>query len=544
MSDTHTSPTARGIVIMIAVLVATPAIVGPVAAAPDLDGELSDQLVNYETGDGLQPSVIVEYDDREALQAWTEESPAREIVDDMLGNRSVVAAPRHAAVDMTLWDQLARFSDAGFSVFGADPLEDQSWVSDVDPNTRLSLPDPVGALSRETDWSTPTDSFSLGSLSAPDYPTDGVAFNGDVNETTLAEARSTIGEDNQSVDGSGTVVGVIDTGANVANGEVFGNGTSGSTIRIADSSKNFITGETVADQGYSAIEDGSSSLHGTWTAAAIAANTSNSSYDGVAEDSELVVAKALSDDGSGETADISAAVRYMADNTSVDVISMSLGSPFANPELRESISYAYDNGVSAVVVATGNSRPARGANIAAPAHHSPTIAVAATTTNDTPGGVESAYFSQAGPDPGTTDRSQLDSAEADPDVGAPGVKVEALIPTADGFTQRVTLSGTSMATPLVAGGVGGSLASNATLANLNHTDLHDRIRETARPAPDVGTHEIGAGVVGVDTLVSGDAPDTDQSEALTDAALTRDRFYEAHSDAQGGWLASLPVLGE
>jgi len=359
-----------------------------------------------------------------------------------------------------------------------------------------------------------------------------------VNTTTLREARATIGADNVSATGQGVDIAVIETGANVNNGRLFGNGTDGSDIRVLNSSKNFVTNETVADQGYDAIEDGSSSLHGTWTASAIAGNASGTAYDGVAPNAELLVLKALADDGSGSTADIAEAVRYAADQD-VDVISMSLGSPLANAELREAIDYAYDEGVQAVVVAVGNSRPQRGANIAAPAHYGPTIAVAATTANDSARDVRSAYFSQAGPDPGTADDSDLASAGAMPDVAAPGHQVEATVVTTSGTVRESALSGTSMATPVVSGGVGAALEANSTLAGGDHEAVVDAVAETARPAPVLAPAEVGHGVFAVDNTIQGTTPADEQTDILTTAAEQRQLFYEGHSDAQGGWLASL-----
>jgi hypothetical protein len=96
-----------------------------------------------------------------------------------------------------------------------------------------------------------------------------------------------------------------------------------------------------------------------------------------------------------------------------------------------------------------------------------------------------------------------------------------------------------MATPQVTAGLAAALEANATLASAEHEMLHNATLDTARAAPDIAESEIGAGVFAVDNLIDGTEPTTSQADAMTDAAETRDEFWRAHSDAQGGWLASL-----
>jgi len=138
-----------------------------------------------------------------------------------------------------------------------------------------------------------------------------IATSEDAELTTLQETREMTGATTVDADTSGLTVAVIDTGVNTADGRVFGNGTVGSDIRIADASKDFIEDETVAENGLDAVEDPNG--HGTHVASTIAANHSNNSHDGYAPNAEVLALRALDAEGSGSSADIAAAIRYAAD---------------------------------------------------------------------------------------------------------------------------------------------------------------------------------------------------------------------------------------
>lgn len=531
----HISNVQSGIAILLTVLVLSPAGIGLAVAQADVD---STEPVSYETAAGLQPSVIVEYSDRSALAAWANESGNRELVEMYpAANQSVIAAPAWVTQEGDgLLASLQHIQAGGIDALTTAPLETESFVEAVYPNYRVSLPERPDALTVDS-FNAPTDAFTIERL-APSHPTEGMAFADEVNTTTLDEATDTIGADNVTAPAPGQDIAVIDTGANTANGRLFGNGTAGSPIRIVNASKNLITNESVnvSSGNYDAIADGSDSLHGTWTAAAAAGSPSNASYRAIANESELLVLKALKDSGSGSTADIAAAIRYAADQDA-DVISMSLGAPLSNPALREAIDYAHDNGVQAVVAAAGNSRVRRGANIASPADYGPVITVGATTTNDSAADVRSAFFSQAGPDPGTTDNSRLKTAGAMPDVAAPGFKIELRVADSSGNVIARQLSGTSMSTPSVASGVAAAFAQNATLASAENGTVHESVTASARSANDTARVEVGHGVFAADNLIDGTTPATSQTEAMSESARQRQAFYESNSDAQGGIFA-------
>jgi subtilisin family serine protease len=518
----------RGVVLLVAVLMMTAAVPGPVAAGtltPD------SQPVEYTVDGDLQPSVVVHATDGDALRAWVNGSTDRRLVRSLSADRYVVAAPAWVTRDVSL---LTRVLDGGLNGLRADPLSAESWVKTVAVNQQVALdrPDGLSASAFEP------PRVGLLRVDDPALPTDGLAFSDEANRSLMADGRSSVDADQLGATGSGQTVAVIDTGANTANGRLFGNGTSGSSIRINNASRNTLTGASVdtSTGNYSVIADGNG--HGTWVASAIAANTSSDWSDGVAPDATLLVLKALDDEGSGSTAAIVEAIRHAA-SQDADVISMSLGSPLYSEAMAAAVENATAQG-STVVIAAGNSRVERGANIASPADApiDGTLTVGATTA-EAPDQARSAYFSQVGPDPGSTDSSEGESLDATPDVAAPGMKVTARVATTGGGLQNSTLSGTSMATPVVSGTIAAAQASNSTLAGDNPAAVAQAVRATADPVPNAGTVEVGAGMADADALAAGTTPDQTQADTLTDAAAQRDAFYRAHADGSGRGLVTI-----
>ncbi len=162
---------------------------------------------------------------------------------------------------------------------------------------------------------------------------------------------------------------------------------------------------------------------------------------GVAPGVELVALRALDENGSGYWTDIVAGLEYVLDHPEIRVVSMSLGGP-AYPDgvedpMEEAIRRLVDSGV-AVVIAAGNETQ--------------------DTENVAPAGydlglVVSAYDNAGGTDNGFAWFSNFGDAV---DVAAPGVDIPSTYP-GGGYAE---LSGTSMATPLVAGAVAAYLAEH------------------------------------------------------------------------------------
>lgn len=219
-------------------------------------------------------------------------------------------------------------------------------------------------------------------------------------------------------------------------------------------SQNFTTSSTVDDL-YG---------HGTHCAGIAAAITNNSiGVTGVGFNTSLMNGKVLDDTGSGYYSWIANGITWATDN-GAKVISMSLGGSSGSSTLENAVNYAWSKGV-VVVAAAGNN-----GNTASfyPAYYANCIAVAATDQNDA-----KASFSTYG--------SWVD-------VAAPGVSIYSTMPNhtnSIGLTNYGSLSGTSMATPHVAGLAGLVWATSYGTSN---TSVRSRIESTADAITGTGTY--------------------------------------------------------
>jgi len=183
--------------------------------------------------------------------------------------------------------------------------------------------------------------------------------------------------------------------------------------------------------------------HGTHCAGIIGAN---GTLKGVAPDVKFMAYKVLSSGGYGWTSDVIEAIEN-ATLMNADVISMSLGGyGFADDAMKEPIDNAVLNG-TIVVVGAGNSGPVKD-SVGTPASVLSAITVGAVDSSDT-----IAYFSSRG----YAYFSNGSIAGVKPDVVAPGVDINSTVPKGSGGLRDpsgyATASGTSMATPHVAGAV-------------------------------------------------------------------------------------------
>ncbi|MFH9825544.1 S8 family peptidase [Streptomyces bobili] len=225
--------------------------------------------------------------------------------------------------------------------------------------------------------------------------------------------------------GKGVKVAVLDTGIDVGHPDFAG---------VIDGTTSFVPGEAITDVNG----------HGTHVAGTIVGSGAASGGDnkGVAPGADLFVGKVLGGaEGYGQDSWVMAGMQWAAES-GADVVNMSLGDSFPT-DGSDPMSQAVD-ALSAqygtlFVIAAGNAGPE---SISAPGAAASALTVAATDKQD-----RLASFSSTGP--------LAYSGGMKPDIAAPGVDITAARSqemTDGGEGLYRTISGTSMATPHVAGG--------------------------------------------------------------------------------------------
>lgn len=165
--------------------------------------------------------------------------------------------------------------------------------------------------------------------------------------------------------------------------------------------------------------------HGTHVAGIIGARANNSGVVGVAPKCDILIGKVLDDNGMGTLDNLVDGIEW-ALSENADIISMSLGAPSEYSRLNSIIQKAYNNG-KILIAAAGNGGRFKENTISYPAKYTECIAV---------GSVDRSFK-----------RSLFSSYGRELDIMAPGDNVYSTIP--GGIYGK--LSGTSMATPFVAG---------------------------------------------------------------------------------------------
>ncbi|MEU1320030.1 MULTISPECIES: S8 family peptidase [Streptomyces] len=214
--------------------------------------------------------------------------------------------------------------------------------------------------------------------------------------------------------GSGVTVYVIDTGVRITHQQISGR----------------------ASHGYDAVDGDNDASDGNGHGTHVATTIAGSTY-GVAKKAKIVGVRVLNNSGSGTTAGVIAGIDWVTKNHSgPSVANMSLGGG-ASATLDTAVRNSIAGGVT-YAVAAGNSSTS--ASSSSPARVAEAITVGATTSTDA-----KASYSNYG--------SALD-------IFAPGSSITAGWHTSDTATN--TISGTSMATPHVAGAAAVYLAGHTS----------------------------------------------------------------------------------
>ncbi|MFF3458842.1 S8 family serine peptidase [Streptomyces sp. NPDC002730] len=290
---------------------------------------------------------------------------------------------------------------------------------------------------------------------------------------TLDRSTKQIGADlawAAGYDGQGTKVAVLDTGADAEHPDLKG--------RIA-ASKNFTDSGTDDDrQG-----------HGTHTISTVGGSgaASGGRKKGVAPGAELLNGKVLNDGGSGAASWIIAGMQWAVDSKA-DVVSMSLGSPEPT-DCTDPMSVAAEelarNEGTLFVIAAGNSGPSLN-TVSSPGCAPSVLTVGAVDRDDS-----TASFSSRGPAPYTHTLK--------PEIAAPGVAISAAAAGGRGVYAYRSMSGTSMATPHVAGAT--------AIVKQRHPDwtaqqIKAALVSSAKASAPGDVREIGGGRLDVNAAVS------------------------------------------
>ncbi len=267
--------------------------------------------------------------------------------------------------------------------------------------------------------------------------------------------------DQTAFNGEGIRLAILDTGLDLDHPDF-------SNRKIE--ARSFVDGESVQD------ENG----HGTHCAGIAAGpqQPADAPRYGVGAGVQLYIGKVLGNDGGGGDGSVLDGINWAIEN-GCQIVSMSLGSPAAEGDAYSQIfETAAKRALAAgtlIIAAAGNDsrRPEHIAPVSHPANCPSIMAVAAVDKH-----MAIAPFSSGG----------LNADGGAVDIAGPGVDVFSSWPLPERYR---SISGTSMATPFVAG-VAALYAQAASDAR--GSLLMERIRQNARPLP-LPARDVGAGLV-------------------------------------------------
>ncbi|CAJ37945.1 S8 family serine peptidase [Methanocella arvoryzae] len=288
----------------------------------------------------------------------------------------------------------------------------------------------------------------LNSLKNVKYVEKNIVFH-----VTLKEASPIVGAPqvwDLGYTGKGVKVAVVDTGIDGSHPDFKG--------RITEF-KDFVGSKTEAYDDFG---------HGTHCAGIIGGSgaASGGKYKGVAPEVTFTGIKVLGKDGSGSLDTILAGINYAA-KSDAQIISMSLGSDDHAQSIDDAVTRAVQNG-KVVVCAAGNSGPSA-KTVGCPADTPAALTVGATDKSD-----NIASFSSRGP---TKD------GRVKPDVTAPGKDIVSTRAAGTNNQKAIdnyylSMSGTSMACPMVSGAVALLLEKKA---DLTPAEVKEIMEKTAKP---------------------------------------------------------------
>ncbi|MFD6139864.1 S8 family serine peptidase [Promicromonospora sp. NPDC060271] len=395
-------------------------------------------------------------------------------LDDRLFNVTQLLANGYDDASADTLPLIVRYTDAAARSRGTTPLDGSDVVR--------ALPSVDGAAVEQdrsdaaTFWTALTDAADSGSARRGDAPMfaggiEKVWLDGPVT-ADLAESTAQIGAPDVWADGNtgtGVDVAVLDTGIDPTHPDLADQvAASASFVPTEDYVEDYIG-------------------HGTHVASTIAGTgaASDGLERGVAPDARLHVGKVLDSNGQGLESWIIAGMEWAARDQDARVVSMSLGGEPAGADdpMAQALDELTAETGALFVTAAGNGGPR---TISTPALADSALTVGAVDATDT-----LSEFSSTGP--------ALDGG-IKPEVTAPGVDVlAARSQLVRGSGMYTTMSGTSMATPHVAG--------TAALVAAAHPEwtaqqIKEAIVSTAVATPAYMAFEAGSGRVDAPAAVA------------------------------------------
>jgi serine protease AprX len=295
------------------------------------------------------------------------------------------------------------------------------------------------------------------------------------NERTGATVGAVVVRQQSGYDGTGVGVAVIDSGVTSFHDDLA---AAGAGPQRVDRFVDLVNGRPTAYDDYG---------HGTHVAGIVAGNGFDSSgrRSGIAPSVHLIVLKVLDSSGTGRISDVIAALDYAVvhkDELNIRVLNMSVAGGVYESYLVDPLTVAAERAVAAgivVVAAAGNlgrnqNGDPQSGGITSPGNAPWVLTVGASSHMGTTDRADDlmAAFSSRGP-------TAIDNG-AKPDLVAPGVGIESLsdpssalystksayllagtVPTS--YLPYLSLSGTSMAAPVVTGTVALMLQANPAL---------------------------------------------------------------------------------
>ena len=343
-------------------------------------------------------------------------------------------------------------------------------------------------------------------------------------------------------DGTGVGIAIIDSGVASWHDDLGPN----RVVHFVD----FVSDLPVAHDGYG---------HGTHVAGIIAGNgyDSDGARRGIAPGASLVVLRVLDEGGEGHISDVIASIDYAIEHRAelnIRIINLSVASgvyeSFTTDPLTLAAKRAVDAGIVVVTAAGNHGQTARGAvqygGITSPGNAPWVLTVGATDHRLTAARSDDtvAAFSSRGP--------TLFDRALKPDVVAPGVAIESLadagstifalnanariwgsVDTAD--APYISLTGTSMAAPVVTGTIALMLEANSALTpNLIKALLH-YTAETKSKAP---LSAQGAGMLNARGAVQLAAALRGEPAAISDPTRWSRQILWGNQRVRGGQITA------